>query len=95
MAAADHVPPDQRAGLAEFGVKHGYGSVRLAALPILASTAAADAAIAVAQRDPSAKVRAWNPRPITPVADTSDPAPSTAVADAPRAPPGQASVVDL
>ena len=63
MDAADHVPPDQRATLAEIGLDHGSGTVRLAALPILASTSGADAAIAAAQRDPSAKVRAWKPAP--------------------------------
>ena len=61
--AADHIPPDQRATLAAVGLDHRSGIVRLAALPILAAASGADAAIAVAQRDPSAKVRAWKPAP--------------------------------
>ena len=61
MDAADHVPPGQHAELAEVGLNHGSGVVRLTALPILAATSGTDAAIAVAQRDPSAKVRAWKP----------------------------------
>jgi hypothetical protein len=63
MDAADHVPPGQQAELAEVGLDHGSGVVRLTALPILAATSGTDAAIAVAQRDPSAKVRAWTPIP--------------------------------
>lgn len=63
MDAADHVPPGQHAELAQVGLDHGSGVVRLTALPILAATSGTDAAIAVAQRDPSAKVRAWKPDP--------------------------------
>ena len=91
MDAADHVAPDQRFTLADVGLNHGSGTVRLAALPILASTAGTDAAIAVAQRDPSAKVRAWSP---SLVADPRDTSPSSAAADTPGAPVGQASLFD-
>jgi hypothetical protein len=63
MDAADHIPPDQRATLAEVGLNHGSGTVRLAALPIIAATSGTDAAITAAQQDPSAKVRAWKPNP--------------------------------
>lgn len=61
MDAAEHIPLDQRAILAEVGLNHGSGTVRLAALPILVATAGTDAAVAAARRDPSAKVRAWKP----------------------------------
>src|SRR5205823_7600071 len=71
MDAAEHVPPDDRPTLAEVGLSHGSSTVRLAALPVLASTLGRDAAIAMARRDPSAKVRAWNPRS-TDGADPSD-----------------------
>lgn len=63
MAAADHIPADQRAELAEMGVNHGSGVVRLAALPVLAATSGTEVAMSVARRDPSAKVRAWKPIP--------------------------------
>jgi hypothetical protein len=62
MDAAVHIPPDDRPALASIGLSHGSGTVRLAALPVLASTVGTDAAIATARRDPSAKVRAWTPR---------------------------------
>lgn len=61
MDAADHLAPEQHAVLAEIGLDHGSGTVRLAALPILAATSGTGAAIDVARRDPSAKVRAWKP----------------------------------
>ncbi len=61
MAAADNIAGDQHAELAEVGLSHGSGAVRLAALPILAATSGTAAAIDVARRDPSAKVRAWKP----------------------------------
>ena len=63
MAAADHIASDQHAELADVGLNHGSGAVRLAALPILAATSGTDVAIDVARRDPSAKVRAWKPIP--------------------------------
>ena len=63
MAAVDNVPQDQHTELAELGTKHGSGTVRLAALPILAASCGTDVAIEVARRDPSAKVRAWKPTP--------------------------------
>lgn len=63
MAAADHIPADQHAALAEMGVNHGSGVVRLAALPVLAATSGTEVAMSVARRDPSAKVRAWKPIP--------------------------------
>ncbi len=61
MDAAEHIPTDDRPALASIGLSHGSGAVRLAALPALASTVGTNAAIAAARRDPSAKVRAWNP----------------------------------
>lgn len=94
MEAADHVSPDQRTTLAEIGLNHGSGTVRLAALPILASTAGADAAIAVAQQDPSAKVRAWKPPHATLVADPGNTSPSSAAAETPCAPVRQASLFE-
>jgi len=63
MAAVDNVPQDQHTELAELGTNHGSGTVRLAALPILAASCGTDVAIEVARRDPSAKVRAWKPTP--------------------------------
>jgi hypothetical protein len=63
MDAAERVPPEQHGALAEVGLNHGSGTVRLAALPILAATSGTDVAIAIARRDPSAKVRAWKPIP--------------------------------
>ncbi len=63
LDAADHVAPEQHAVLAEIGLNHGSGSVRLATLPILAATSGSDAALDVARRDRSAKVRAWKPIP--------------------------------
>jgi hypothetical protein len=62
LDAAHHVAPEQHAALAEIGLDHGSGTVRLATLPIFAATSGTDAAIAVARRDPSAKVRAWQPK---------------------------------
>ena len=52
MDAAEHVPGDQHAVLAEMGLNHGSGTVRLAALPIFAATSGTDAAIDVARRGP-------------------------------------------
>jgi hypothetical protein len=63
MDAAEHVPPEQHAVLVDLGLDHGSGTVRLAALPILAATSGTGSAIDVARRDPSAKVRAWKPIP--------------------------------
>lgn len=61
LDAAHHVAPEQHAALAEIGLNHGSGTVRLATLPIFAATSGTDDAVAVARRDPSAKVRAWQP----------------------------------
>ena len=95
MDAADHVPPDDRPALAQIGVRHGSGTVRLAALPILASTAGTQAAISAAQRDPSAKVRAWTPRssPSGSGPSEHDPPASSASATS-DSPAGQASLFD-
>lgn len=94
MDAAEHVPRDDRPALAELGLSHGSGTVRLAALPVLASTAGTDAAIAAARRDPSAKVRAWTPRG-TPGAGRRDHDPLVSSAsETRRSAGGQASLFD-
>ncbi len=96
MDAAEHVPLDQRAILAEVGLNHGSGTVRLAALPILAATSGTNAAIAAARRDPSAKVRAWKPNPSATARTPDVAAPPSGAADrSTDVPGGQASLFDM
>ncbi len=96
MDAADHVPADDRPALAQIGVRHGSGTVRVAALPILASTAGTQAAMSAAQRDPSTKVRAWTPRDSPSGSGPSgDDATASSVADPSGSAMGQASLFDV
>ena len=94
MDAVDRVPLNQRAALAELGLDHGSGTVRLAALPILASTAGVCAALVVARRDVSAKVRAWKPS-LSADADSRGISSATGAEKRSKdAPVGQASLFD-
>lgn len=96
MDAAEHIPLNQRAILAEVGLNHGSGTVRLAALPILVATAGTDAAIAAAQQDPSAKVRAWKPNSSDTARSPDVTAPPSGAAQrSTDVPGGQASLFDM
>jgi len=95
MDAAEHIPLDQRAILAEVGLNHGSGTVRLAALPVLAAISGTEAAAAAARRDPSAKVRAWEPN-LSDTAQSPDVTapPSGAAENSTDAAGGQVSLFD-
>ena len=92
MDAAAHLPVSELSAVASIGIGHGSGTVRLAALPLIAMTAGVDAAMAAARSDSSANVRAWRPPRVPEAIDTDDadvrstaPPPST---------DGQASLFD-
>ena len=59
MDATDALPPIQREAAVEAGMASRHRSVRLAALPVVASLHGIDEAIRRASDDPSASVRAW------------------------------------
>jgi hypothetical protein len=94
MDAAAHLPASDLSAVASIGIGHGSGTVRLAALPLIAMTAGVDAAMATARSDSSAKVRAWRPPRVPEAIDTDD----TDARSTPPAPPpsadGQASLFD-
>lgn len=64
MDASSHMPVHHRSDAVATGLAWGSGIVRLAALPALADFEGTEAALARAAGDPSAKVRAWTPKPI-------------------------------
>ena len=90
MDATNHLPSSDRSAAVALGLTSGSGTVRLAALPALATLQGDDAALTRARSDTSATVRDWTPRV------ASDPsAPSTPPAPTPRPPDDLPNQLDL